>query len=74
MLTLVTIYHNLGGVHQDLGDLQQAKQYYEKALKIRTEKLGSNHVDVARSYNNLGTEFIKTWEICNKPSSIMKRR
>ena len=25
-------YNNLGSVHKDLGDLQQAKQYYEKAL------------------------------------------
>ena len=47
-------YNNLGRVHQDLGDLQQAKQYHEKALNIRTEQLGSNHVDLATSYKNLG--------------------
>ena len=37
-----------------MGDLQQAKQYHEKALNIHTAKLGSNHVYVAMSYNNLG--------------------
>ena len=51
-------YHNLGNVHSDLGDFQEAKQYHEKALAINTEQLGSNHVDVAMSYSNLGSVHI----------------
>ena len=47
-------YNNLGTVRLDLGDFQEAKQYYEKALNIRTEQLGSNHVGVAMCYDNLG--------------------
>ena len=44
----------LGRVHQDLGDLEQAKQYYERALTIYLKKLGPDHLDVAMCHNNLG--------------------
>ena len=37
-----------------MGDLQQAKQYLEKALAIYTEQLGFKHVHVGMCYNNLG--------------------
>ena len=74
-VSVATSYNNIGGVHYDLGDLEQAKQYYEKALAIQTEQLGSNHVSVATSYNNIGlVHYGRSWEIWNKPSSIMKRR
>jgi len=48
-------YFDLGTVHEDLGDLKQAKQYYERALTICLQKLGPDHVDVATCQNNLGT-------------------
>jgi Tfp pilus assembly protein PilF len=38
----------------DKGDLDQAKDYYQRALKILQKQLGPNHVDVAASYNNIG--------------------
>ena len=44
-------------IYKDLGDLQQAKEYHQRALKIRLDKLGPEHVDVARSYNNLASIY-----------------
>ena len=41
-------------VDRDKGDLQLASDYYQRALEIRLEQLGPNHIDVAASYNNLG--------------------
>ena len=38
-----------------LGDLQQAKELHDRALAIRVKKLGPDSVNVAHSYNNLGT-------------------
>jgi len=34
-----TIYNNLGLVHHHLGDLEKAKEYYERALAISLGKL-----------------------------------
>ncbi|XP_068736187.1 uncharacterized protein [Montipora capricornis] len=44
----------LGAVHHDQGDLEKAKEYHERALAIYQERLGSQHVNVARSFNKLG--------------------
>ena len=33
------------------------------AVKIRPEQLGANHVDVAASYNNLGTVYSDTSDL-----------
>ena len=49
------IIHDMGTLHKDLGDHQQAKEYYERALSIQLKKLGPDHVDVARTYHNMGT-------------------
>ena len=43
----------MASIYQDLGDLEQAKEYQQRALKIRLYKLGPEHVNVATSYNNL---------------------
>ena len=48
------IIHNMGILHEHLGDHQQAKEYYECALSIQLNKLGPDHVDVARTYLNMG--------------------
>ena len=45
----------MGNLEKDLGDHQQAKEYYERALSIQLKKLGPDHVDVARTYHNMGT-------------------
>ena len=47
-------YNNLGAVHQELGELEQAKDYHQRALEIQINVLGAKHIDVAKSYNNLG--------------------
>ena len=43
----------MSNIYNHLGDIEQAKEYQERALKIRLEKLGPKHVKVATSYNNL---------------------
>ena len=42
-------------VCHDKGDLDHANEYYQRALKIQLEQFGPNQIDVATSYNNLGT-------------------
>ena len=48
-------YVFLGSVSHDLGELEQAKEYHERALRIRLKKLGPDHLDVAMCYNTLGS-------------------
>ena len=40
----------------NMADLQQTKEYFERALDIQLEKLGPEHIDVASRYYNLGIE------------------
>ncbi|HYP41321.1 MAG TPA: FxSxx-COOH system tetratricopeptide repeat protein, partial [Chloroflexia bacterium] len=49
-----SVLNNLGGVLQDIGDLQSAKEHFERALAIGEKVLGSDHPDVAVRVNNLG--------------------
>jgi tetratricopeptide (TPR) repeat protein len=49
------------------GDLEKAKDYYERALEIRKEQLGGNHVDVAKSFNALGI-------LCNDVGDLGKAK
>ena len=53
-LTVANSYICLGVVASNQGEYEEAKAYYQKALKITVSKLGEDHVDVAMSYNNLG--------------------
>ena len=48
------IYHWLGVIHKAIGDHDQAKKYYERALSVQLNKLGPHHVDVAKTYHNMG--------------------
>ena len=41
----------------DQGDLKQVKEYHERALDIRLQRLGPQEPDVATSYNNLATKL-----------------
>ena len=50
-------YHNMGLLHRLLGDYQQAKEYYERTLSMRLNKLGPDHVDVAHTYHIMGTLY-----------------
>jgi len=46
-------YNNLGSVHADLGQYNEAKQYHEKALTIREKVFGEEHPHLKASYRNL---------------------
>ena len=48
------INQKMGTLHRILGDHQQAKEYYERALSIHLKKFGPDHVDVALTYHNMG--------------------
>ena len=50
-------------MYSDPGDLENAKEYQEWARKIQKGQFGANHVDVATSYNNLGTVCSKTGDL-----------
>ena len=50
----VNTYNNLGVLHSELGETDQAKDYYKRALEIQLKKLGPGHVDFATCCNNLG--------------------
>ena len=47
-------YKNLGVVCRNIGQDDQAKEFYKKALNIQVKLYGEEHGDVAKSYNNLG--------------------
>ena len=42
---------------EDLGQYNEAKEHYEKAVIIRKKIFGEEHADVAASYNNLGIVY-----------------
>ena len=44
-------------IYKHLGDLEQGKEYQQRALKIKLDKLGPEHVDVATSYNILASIY-----------------
>ena len=46
-----------GQVYNRLGEYNQAKEFHEKALKIRKKIFGEDHADVATSYNNLASVY-----------------
>ena len=45
---------SLGTLLQAMGQLREARPYYERALAIYEQVLGPDHPDTARSLNNLG--------------------
>jgi len=46
--------NNLGWALQKLGDPQEAKKNFERALKIEEKAYGPDHPEVAGTLNNLG--------------------
>ena len=50
-------------MYNEKGDLDKAKDYFQQALEIQEKKLGSNHVDVAVSYNNIGVVYKKKGDL-----------
>ena len=51
---VASLYCELGELNFTLSDHQQAKEYYELALSIQVNELGSHHIVVARTYHNIG--------------------
>ena len=51
---VATSLNNLGIVCHDLGQYEQAKDFFQRSLVIRQAVYGSDHPDVAISLNNLG--------------------
>jgi tetratricopeptide (TPR) repeat protein len=48
---------SIGVVYEKKGDLEDALFQHQKALEIQTRVFGSDHLDVAKSYNNIGTVY-----------------
>ena len=57
LIDVATSYNHLGLVYEAMGELEQAKDYHQRALEIRINVLGPNHVKVVTSYNNLGLVY-----------------
>jgi hypothetical protein len=53
-LNIARTYHELGLLHEVMGEFINAESYLHHALEIELEQLEPNHIDVASSYNNLG--------------------
>ena len=53
-LFVASLYCELGKLHFNLSDHQQAKEYFELALSIEVNELGAHHNVVARMYRNIG--------------------
>ena len=50
-------YNNLGIVARHQGEYEEAKAYYQKALKIRVSKLGEDHPNTVLSKANMKSLF-----------------
>ena len=63
---------NLGSIHFDVGNLDQAYVFYERALTIKKKTLGREHAETASSYNNLDLvlQFLETKKsaLCSRTS------
>ena len=59
----------MGNLQMDLGDYQQAKEYYESALSIRLNKLGAVFTSLVRTITLV--IYITTWLTTKRPRSIM---
>ncbi len=49
-----TSYNGIGLVYFEQGKINNALEFFQKALNIREKVLGSEHKDTATSYNNIG--------------------
>ena len=59
MLMSLTSYNNLGLVHEDLGELERAKEYHILAMEIEKENLVHNML-VSRRLTATLVQFIET--------------
>ena len=54
-LSVATGYSSLSLIRQDLGDLEQAKEFQQSSLAIPLKRLGAEHASIATSYSNLAS-------------------
>ena len=54
-LSVATGYSNLSLIRQDLGDLEQAKEFQQSSFAIPLKTLGAEHASVPTSYSNLAS-------------------
>ena len=62
-IDVALIYGAMGDIHKELGDLEQAKEYQDRALAIRLKKLGPDHTDVATTYSRLGLIYLRLGDL-----------
>ncbi|CAF0775926.1 unnamed protein product [Didymodactylos carnosus] len=55
--TLSAIYNNLGYIHNGMGRVAKAIEYYENALDIKLKHLPANDSSLASGYNNLANIY-----------------
>jgi len=48
------IYNNIGGMYEQVGDIDRAWKKCSKALQIKVKLTGEEHADVAKIYLNMG--------------------
>ncbi|CAF3031171.1 unnamed protein product [Rotaria socialis] len=62
-------YHALGLMKENLGQYNQAIEFYERARDISEKTLPPNHPDLANSYNNIGNVYSDMGEYSKALSS-----
>ncbi|CAF4345157.1 unnamed protein product, partial [Rotaria sordida] len=55
-----------------MGDYPKALSYYQRAVEVRQGISPSNRPDMAQSYNNIGSVYIKMGEYSNALSYLQK--
>lgn len=60
---IAVISGKLGSVYLELGDVQRARQYQEKALEIKRRLFGSNSTEIAGDLMNLGSVRFKQGDL-----------
>jgi len=52
-------YNVIGSICLSLGEFQEALEQYERALEIRTRVCGAEHLDSAKTQENIATVYLK---------------
>ena len=59
---MASLQNNIGIAYSDLHEYDQALSNLRQSLSTRIKLLPENHIDIARSYANIGTVYAKTQE------------
>ena len=71
-LDIAMSYHNVGYVYGELGEHEQALEYYLKVLAIQEKILSKNHPDIATTYDNIGYEYERLGNDKRSPKYYLK--